>query len=602
MYPNPQINQKLFEWLVEPDQQARLLAPYSGEMVKSKEWIFIQPEIMEGGGKGIRHCNRYLYILTQLETANIHYEYIGGYVWLHIEGEYAGKAWRRQVMELKKLTREHGGLLQWQPASPWLVGCRVGGPAEGHDDLLGKFCLARDIFRPHLDIFNRQACKAACDEEYVLPRPELINNEPLLETGVDLDNLTINDIMSLPLRIPAYQRIYCWEDRELGQFWQTLLFGAEYPCHLGTVILQANSDSQGEKCLDIVDGQQRLVTLTLFLALLGYRDNLPLLLASFNDREAIEHVANAKAVGEALVRACSMPNLLEKLEKNIQFTVIFIGSQNPDLAYTFFTNQNSKGVKLSDYDLLKAHHLRFITSDAQAIHMAAKWNALSMMREDEVLKLDRSLGGHVFHLRKFLRKDAVPEHEHYLRDEFKAAPIMDEVPAFGEKFFYAEPIRGGTHFFAYAEHFNHEYDIFTSLKQAQKLRELLAPRHRHYAEMIECLLFAYYLKFGNQYLSEALFCISTALGQHRYENRRASRASIMQWTENSNLLQMIASASSPTFFMAESLETFPYSFWDYDVDETSWIINGYYSDLCALFNSLDDFSVKRIMEKIDNDY
>ena len=48
------------------------------------------------------------------------------------------------------------------------------------------------------------------------------------------------------------------------------------------------------------------------------------------------------------------------------FTVLILKESRLDLAYTFFSNENSKGVPLSDYDLLKAHHLRYIFIEKQA--------------------------------------------------------------------------------------------------------------------------------------------------------------------------------------------------------------------------------------------
>ena len=39
-------------------------------------------------------------------------------------------------------------------------------------------------------------------------------------------------------------------------------------------------------------------------------------------------------------------------------------------------------MKLSDYDLLKAHHLRYISSEPQARHLANSWSKLTQKKED----------------------------------------------------------------------------------------------------------------------------------------------------------------------------------------------------------------------------
>ena len=46
------------------------------------------------------------------------------------------------------------------------------------------------------------------------------------------------------------------------------------------------------------------------------------------------------------------------------------------------------------------------------------------------------------------------------KEEFSAALIIPEIPPFGEQFEYYEKIQGGTHFFAYAEHFVELFDRF----------------------------------------------------------------------------------------------------------------------------------------------
>ncbi len=49
-------------------------------------------------------------------------------------------------------------------------------------------------------------------------------------------------------------------------------------------------------------------------------------------------------------------------------------------------------------------------------------------------------------MRKLIRKQNFNEFGHYIRDEFRAAPLMDDIPPFGERLDYYEPIQGGAHF------------------------------------------------------------------------------------------------------------------------------------------------------------
>ena len=103
-----------------------------------------------------------------------------------------------------------------------------------------------------------------------------------------------------------------------------------------------------------MDGQQRLVTLSLILWGLGYKGNIPLLNERFRNNDAIKHIKNAKAVISALLRELRSHDMLDAVLDSLKFSVIVINDDNLDIGYTFFSNQNSKGVKLTDYDLLKA--------------------------------------------------------------------------------------------------------------------------------------------------------------------------------------------------------------------------------------------------------
>ena len=93
--------------------------------------------------------------------------------------------------------------------------------------------------------------------------------------------------------------------------------------------------------------------------------------------------------------------MLERLSHHLIFSVLILNDSNLDLAYTFFSNQNSKGVSLSDYDLLKAHHLRYLNIEDQAEHLAMRWNDLSLECDNNGDSyLTHTLGVHLFRLRK----------------------------------------------------------------------------------------------------------------------------------------------------------------------------------------------------------
>lgn len=554
-----------------------------------KEWVRICEWFRQ------RHYNRWIQVYTPLPTEEIHYEYYGGYACLHLEGEYAGKKYVRQVRELKRRSREYDEI-EWLAPDPNCISCIVKSEVDGEDDLVRKLHRLVEIFDK--DLIELYGDEGLTDTElkgnYILPQ-ELFG-KILSEDEVSIQNLGIAALFNLPLSIPDYQRIYCWENKQIEMLWDSLsTIKTGSPYHLGTIILQ-NREGKYE----IVDGQQRLVTMSLILWGLGYKGNIPLLNERFSNYDAIKHVKNAKAVVSALLRELRNCDILAAIIDSLRFSVIVINGDNLDLGYTFFSNQNSKGVKLTDYDLLKAHHLRYILSEAQAIHLAGGWTKLTKKDDESRMPVELSLGKHVYRLRKLLRKDDFNEYGHYVRDEFRSAPLMPDVPPFGERFDYSEPIQGGAHFFAFVRHYNDKFLLFESLPQVRTLREKFHRRHKIYATLAETILFAYFIKFGTEYLSEALYCIMSKLAEHRYMKVRALEQQVQRFAKDSNLVQFIRFSTSPTFFLASALESIRTSIMDYDInDGIRW---DFYKQMCEMFASFNDITVAGIVKQIENEY
>ena len=381
-------------------------------------------------------------------------------------------------------------------------------------------------------------------------------NDVILEDRKILKELFQDDALS----IPDYQRIYCWEEKHVHKLWNDILElknGKTY--HLGIIILHKGEDNKW----NIVDGQQRLITLSLILQALQQDEsiNLPLLHAKLHTQEAYKYVAYNKWLIQNYVSQLDYENkklLFNRILNKLTFSVLKLNDNTSlDLAYTFFSNQNSKGVPLSDYNLLKAHHLRFIKQEEQAKHLADRWDKLSSSKNSNNEKLlVVTLGIYLYRLRKWMRKKVWDENAKYrVRDEFKSALTIPELPPFGEKFFFYEKIQGGSHFFAYAEHFVDQFKYFASTSEWKAFENNLnGETHWRYKDIIATLLFGYYLKFGESYLTEALFCIERIISRHRYENKRALLYKMLEYAGTTEIVMMVDQATSPTFFLAETLD------------------------------------------------
>ena len=542
----------------------------------------------------------YIQAGTQFKD-DIHYEYLNGAIYFHIEDP---KNWRSiRDFLWDNISDNRVCIEKWQgnKYSAWHLIRSI----QNVNDVFSGFREIYGIIEPILLRFEELLSqkKESINNRKITPEPYSVDQafQPLKDTGESVSLITarLKELFSCNLTIPDYQRVYCWEDKNVIDLWNNLLeVTKDSDYHLGAIILQKKKTDDGAICYDIIDGQQRLVTLTLILRELKYRGQLPLLLQKFESDEARKHIANNKALIHELVE-----NRIngETLADRLIFSVLVLNEKSLDLAYTFFSNQNSKGVPLTDYDLLKAHHLRYLVIPEQAEHLAKRWNLLSSeTTADGSLLIERALGRHLLRIRKWMRKRGSDEgRERIVKEEFSAAPIMPSIPPFGERFYFYEKIQGGSHFFAFTERFLELYKHFITTPQVRILRNCLQwESHWRYSDIIESILFGYYSKFGNQYLSEALLCITGAMAQHRYTAERAISYKIREYAQNSELIMMIDQASSPTFFLAEALPLCRIS------GRGKQQIQGrFYDCLRTMFNKQDlVFSDKTYIEYKDNEY
>lgn len=495
---------------------------------------------------GTWQTSRYIQVSTCLsEETDIHYEYYQEHIELHLEGKFQSEDYRQFAKELRQQTSRNPMLSwhSWQGCSQ--CRCRLEAPVHDRDAVVSSMNKMISIFDNLIKTINNAKNRKLKALKY--DGDSLFSESSLQTDEVSLEKACLGKLFCNSLVIPDYQRNYCWDDKQVNFLWNSLSeipINGEY--HLGTIILQKNNDGS----YAIIDGQQRLVTLTLVLNELGYEGTLPLLSQTFLSEKSMLHIANNKWLIHKLFQRMYDEDLGRKVLYNLTFSVLILKKSRLDLAYTFFSNQNAKGVPLSDFDLLKAHHLRFIFDEKQSEHISGKWNSII---EDKYAALDKTLSMHIYRLRKWMRKkDYNLDVAHRVKEEYSADRIIPDIPPFGESFNFYEKIQGGSHFFAYAEHFVALFEAFSKTEQIKSLRKHLQWRsHWRYADVIESLLFGYYLKFGEQYLTEALFCISAYIAQHRYTTARAISHKIREYAKDSEIVMMIDQSSSPTFFLAE---------------------------------------------------
>ena len=322
---------------------------------------------------------------------------------------------------------------------------------------------------------------------------------------------------------------------------------------IGSIILQY----KGNNTYDIIDGQQRLVTIALLFLEWELGRDISLLDEKFEDSDAQRYIRYNKFLiskFHSRNRSKDIGHLLE----NIKLNVLILNDGSLDLAYTFFSNENSHGKPLSDYDLLKAHHLRYVLSEAQQRHLAKRWDTLMLSetpKDSDYKVYEQALAIYVFRLRKWLAFDWWKEDEKYIvKTEFEASSVVEAVPSFGERFNYYEPIQGGTHFFEFTDKNIEKLVGFKQTDSYDRIHKLNGESFGILRDAIEALMFAYYYKFGNSYLTEAMLLITRYVSQVRYENKRIYCTTVYEHIRLSKIPLLIETSSSPTFFLAKMNE------------------------------------------------
>ena len=499
-----------------------------------------------------RHDNRFIQIYTPLDEANIHYEYIRGRVYLHFEDDTVYKY--RELIDFLMRKTENDVMFEWGEWNGDWLRCKYLQYVETTEQLDASLEIVMSFFDKLINTFYAETTSSSRKE---IPPFHL---DFANDTSVELYNFNLRNILGLQLAIPSYQRVYCWKRRHVLSLLEDVSNHLDskksdtVPYRLGTIILHCH-----DGIYDLIDGQQRLVTLSLLLNEMGIHSNL--LDERMYSREASEHVAYNKFLIQNYLQKYRS-RLSEDILTRIDFNVLILQNASLDLAYTFFSNENSRGVELTDYDLLKAHHLRYIPTsfEAQSRKLAEGWNNMILRgrattTEGDTPNYERVLDTYIYHLRRWMRQKEceADKRNRYVKREYEAAPIMDEIPPFGERFYFNEPIQGGSHFFSFVEQHLNIYKHFIETKEYCALHHNngLYGSDLWYRDVIEAVLFAYYAKFGEVCLADAFMVIMRAVLQHRYENRRARKSSILRYAGEQRYVQMIDQATSPTFFLAE---------------------------------------------------
>jgi uncharacterized protein with ParB-like and HNH nuclease domain len=199
-------------------------------------------------------------------------------------------------------------------------------------------------------------------------------------------------LTTLQLEIPDYQRPYKWGKESIRYLVNDIkesMDRGKKEYRIGTIILHKNKDREYK----IVDGQQRLISLTILLYALDEKNSCLLRQKREFSKISQRHIKdNYETILDLLNN-----NNIDTLEytnyilTKCEFVMIVTYTEKD--AFQFFDSQNSRGKPLYPHDLLKAHHLREMVGENSDIDDATKniitnWENIDKERLGEVSLAD----------------------------------------------------------------------------------------------------------------------------------------------------------------------------------------------------------------------
>ena len=327
--------------------------------------------------------------------------------------------------------------------------------------------------------------------------------------------LSVKEILDLELNIPNYQRPYKWTAKNVTQLLEDIeeaiknknsFYTKEdsFKYRIGTIILHNN-----EGKLDIVDGQQRLITLSLIGVVL--ENEYPKLLTQneFTSLSAINIHNNFKVIKEWFKKITN-----EEKEKWIiafedTLEVIKIEVDELSSAFQLFDSQNTRGKELEPHDLLKAFHLREMRNDIHDMYNSTKKWESHASQSIKILFED-----YLFPIYHWIDKEKSTRFKISDIDTFKGININSTyvyaIRAFksSPNYLIGEPFISGKDFFLMVEHYlellnnlNNEIEeneSFRSLKEI--INDKDSNRHKGFAytyTLFKCAALYYVDKFNN---------------------------------------------------------------------------------------------------------
>jgi len=323
---------------------------------------------------------------------------------------------------------------------------------------------------------------------------------------------SINELLKMNLDIPDYQRPYKWTIQNitdlLGDITNSISDAEKYRSgfkyRIGTIIIHNSNNG----AFDVVDGQQRIISLTLIKHCIEPDFESSILNKAFANKVTQTNVHN----NYNFIRewfSLKSEGTKESFKKAFEdiLEVVVISVEKVEEAFQLFDSQNTRGKELDPHDLLKAYHLREMKKYPYEMeHAVTKWEAKDTSQIRELFDLylfpiwnwSRGIKSRPFTAKEIDTYKGIGEAStySYARRASKAMPYFQ----------ITEPFIAGNDFFEMVEHYIYLLrDVMAEInnnKSFNDIKETLKTKSGSagfgYAKnLFYCALLCYYDKFHN---------------------------------------------------------------------------------------------------------
>jgi uncharacterized protein with ParB-like and HNH nuclease domain len=358
--------------------------------------------------------------------------------------------------------------------------------------------------------------------------------------------IKINELLKMSnLNIPEYQRPYKWNIKNVNQLIDDIFnFKDKKSYRFGTIVLHKEIKEKTKEVLNIVDGQQRIITLYLiFLAIKNFKyedSDIQMLIkekiflesqlnfensiSKYNIEQNYQEIT--RRIGRFDIHVIDF--LLEKCE------VVLVKLEDISEAFQFFDSQNARGKDLAPHDLLKAYHLRemFDSSEVEKTQVVQTWENMDQ------LQLADLFSNRLFRIRNWSRGNSAKFFTKHNVDLFKGMSINSKTTTLAP---YAKlyqmanvfvdnynkssdrlvdfqnihypfqldlPILNGKRFFEMVSYYKTRYENFKENNEIIKILDNYTEKNRmgdRYIRMLfDCALIFYVDKFDENEIEEVI--------------------------------------------------------------------------------------------------